>query len=284
MRTETPRAAAPRRAPATTAPAGSGRRTSYRASSSERRAPARKAATSRATSSGVWPRGVSVWSRIAIGRRHPTSPCVSHTACAGATMRWGPTSASLERRMKHTAHGWWLEEAGPARPAPALDGEQTADLAIVGGGYTGMWTAWHALAAEPGMRVTILEADRCGHGPSGRNGGFCESLWVAIARLREEVGDAAALALAGASSESVGAIGRWCEEEGVDAWFRRAPYLLTATSDATEGAGLAAAEAAAALGAAERVRCVDADEVRARCASPHFRGGILIADSATVQP
>jgi len=186
--------------------------------------------------------------------------------------------------MKHTAHGWWLEEAGPARPAPALDGEHTADLAIVGGGYTGMWTAWHALAAEPGMRVTILEADRCGHGPSGRNGGFCESLWVAIARLREEVGDAAALALAGASSESVDAIGRWCEEEGVDAWFRRAPYLLTATSDATEGAGLAAAEAAAALGAAERVRCVDADEVRARCASPHFRGGILIADSATVQP
>jgi glycine/D-amino acid oxidase-like deaminating enzyme len=186
--------------------------------------------------------------------------------------------------MKHTAHGWWLEEAGPAEPALRLEGEHTADVAIVGGGYTGMWTAWHALAAEPGARVLLLEADRCGHGPSGRNGGFCESLWVAIARLRDELGDAAALELAEASRESVEAIGRWCEEEAVDAWFRRAPYLLAGTSEATQGAGSAAAHAAAALGAPERVQRVSVEEVRARCNSPLFRDGTVVPDSATVQP
>ena len=186
--------------------------------------------------------------------------------------------------MRHTAHGWWLEEAGPVAALPQLEGERTADVVVVGGGYTGMWTAWHLLEAEPGTRVAVLEADICGHGPSGRNGGFCESLWIAIARLRERLGDARARALANASSESVQAIGRFCEDQGVDAWYRRAPYLLAATSPVNDDAGLAAAEAAAAVGEPGRVVPVDAAAVRARCASPVLRGGIMIPDSATVQP
>ena len=102
--------------------------------------------------------------------------------------------------------------------APAA-GDLEADAVIVGGGYTGLWTAWQLL--ERGARVVLLEADVCGHGPSGRNGGFCETLWSNLPSLRERFDDERALAACRASSDSVSAIGAWCEQEGVDAWFRR---------------------------------------------------------------
>jgi glycine/D-amino acid oxidase-like deaminating enzyme len=186
--------------------------------------------------------------------------------------------------MLHSAHGWWLEEAGRVEPRPPLTGDLDVDVAIVGGGYTGMWTAWHVLAAEPEARVAILEADVCGHGPSGRNGGFCETLWVQLPRLRELLSDADARAVAEASADSVRAIGAWCEAEGVDAWYRHAPFMLASTAPGTEGRWQAIAAAARAVGAPEQAREVDGDELRRHCDSPAFVRGLVLRDSATVQP
>jgi len=74
---------------------------------------------------------------------------------------------------------WWLREAlaheqfgGP--PTPPLHADTTADVLILGGGYTGMWTAWFLKERDAGIDVVLLEADICGGGPSGRNGGFCD--------------------------------------------------------------------------------------------------------------
>src|SRR3712207_9052870 len=104
--------------------------------------------------------------------------------------------------MRHSARSWWLDEAGGVeRPAPPLAGDVVADVAVVGGGYTGMWAAWH-LAAE-GASVALLEADLCGHGPSGRNGGFVEDKWLSLPALRARVGDAGAPAV-GRAEEEVG--------------------------------------------------------------------------------
>jgi glycine/D-amino acid oxidase-like deaminating enzyme len=155
-------------------------------------------------------------------------------------------------------------------------------VVVIGGGYTGMWTAWHLL--ESGARVALLEAGICGHGPSGRNGGFCESMWMSAPILRERFGDRAARELLDASSETVGQIGAWCDAQGVDAWFDQSGYLCVSTAPAFDEVGAEAARAAAALGAPDRVVELSADEVRARCASPVFRGGVLIPDFATVQP
>ena len=119
--------------------------------------------------------------------------------------------------MLHTRHGWWLQDAGPVTPTRPLEGEARADVAIVGGGYLGMWTAWQLLQLEPTLDVVLLEAAVCGHGPSGRNGGFCETLWGDAPTLRAHAGDAAALAVCRASEEAVHGIGAWCEENGVDA-------------------------------------------------------------------
>jgi glycine/D-amino acid oxidase-like deaminating enzyme len=180
----------------------------------------------------------------------------------------------------HDAHGWWLREAGGAEPVAPAAGELSADVVVIGGGYAGMWTTWHLL--EHGARVVLLEADVCGHGPSGRNGGFCETLWSNLPSLRERFGDERALAACEASSDSVRAIGEWCEAEGVDAWFRQGGFVETSTSEAQDAA-IDEIVGAAAI-APGKVLPLDAAAVRARCDSRRFRKGLLVSDDATVQP
>ena len=186
--------------------------------------------------------------------------------------------------MLHTRHGWWLEEAGEVTPTRPLGGDATADVVIVGGGFLGLWTAWHLLDLEPGLDILVLEAAVCGHGPSGRNGGFCETLWGDAPTLRESAGDAAALAVCRGSEDAVRGIGAWCEANEVDAWYRQAPMLRVATTESQVGSWDGIVDAVAALGAPEEVVSVSADEVRARCASPLFLGGALYRLNATVQP
>jgi glycine/D-amino acid oxidase-like deaminating enzyme len=199
--------------------------------------------------------------------------------------------------MKHTAHGYWLDEAGAVQPMPELVGERSADILVIGGGYTGMWAAWQVKALEPEARVVLLEAETCGAGPSGRNGGFCNVMWFSLPNMRVRWGDVAALAVARASREAVAGIGSFCREQEVDAWFRHAGYLQVSTTPAHDGAWDEAVAACRELGEArpavmaseklggrEAVRPANAAEVAARCASPAFRGGAFYPDAATVQP
>ena len=186
--------------------------------------------------------------------------------------------------MRHTRHGWWLEEAGEVVPTRPLDGDASADVVVVGGGYLGLWTAWQLLELEPSLDVLLLEAEVCGHGPSGRNGGFCETLWPDAAILRERSGDAAALAVCRASEDAVRDVGAWCEANDVDAWYRPAPMLRVATTESQLGSWDAVVRAATELGAPDEVVTLGAEEARARCDSPLFLGGALFRLNATVQP
>ncbi|HVY97300.1 MAG TPA: FAD-dependent oxidoreductase [Solirubrobacterales bacterium] len=187
--------------------------------------------------------------------------------------------------MQHTRLGYWIEEAGPVEPAPPLRGEVEADVAIVGGGFTGLWTAWHLRQLEPGARVVLLEAEEvCGRGPSGRNGGFCNGMWLSLASMRKRWGEAPALAIARAAERSVREIGEFCEAEGVDAWFRPAGYVHVATALAQEGAWLPSLEACRELGAPEAIEPLSREQMAARCRSPLFGAGAVCPGSATVQP
>src|SRR5262245_14226569 len=113
--------------------------------------------------------------------------------------------------MHHDAHGWWIAEAGaPPLLAPLAGGPGAAGVGVVGGASPGRWAAWHA--AEAGASVMVLEAGRCGHGPSGRNGGFVSSLALNRPSLSERYGAAAAAEVVAQSQASVRAIGAWCEE------------------------------------------------------------------------
>ena len=143
------------------------------------------------------------WTRRTARRRTPQRPARADRAPrrAGGVGRRRRDAVSAGRapgaRSRHTslmadrhhAHGYWLEEAGPVEPAPPLEGDARADVVIVGGGYTGLWTAWHLKRLEPEARVVLLEAGVCGDGPSGRNGGFCNALWFGLPAMRDRFGD-----------------------------------------------------------------------------------------------
>jgi glycine/D-amino acid oxidase-like deaminating enzyme len=187
--------------------------------------------------------------------------------------------------MRHTRLGYWIEEAGEVAPRPPLAGELEADVLVVGGGYSGMWTAWYARQLEPEARIVLLESELvCGHGPSGRNGGFCNGMWLSLASMRDRWGAEGALETAHAAQQAVGRIGGFCEEQGVDAWFQPAGYVQVSTAPAHDGAWQRALDACRELSVPEMLRPLSAEEVAERCKSPAFRAGVISPTSATVQP
>jgi len=184
---------------------------------------------------------------------------------------------------------WWLEEAlalpeFAGEPAPALRGDATADVVILGGGYTGMWTAWFLLERSPNLAIVLLEADICGGGPSGRNGGFCDGWWGHLGDMVKTFGEAGALELLMTMGRSPTEIGAWCQANGVDAWFTHAGDLAVATNPTHEGKWLPTLALAERLGVRDEYEVLTRSQVRARCASPAFGGGMLIHDAANVQP
>jgi glycine/D-amino acid oxidase-like deaminating enzyme len=186
--------------------------------------------------------------------------------------------------VKHDAHGYWLAEAPGVEAAPQLVGARDADVVVVGGGYTGMWAAWHVKQLEPEAKVVLLEADRCGFGPSGRNGGFCNLMWFSLPNMRQRWGDAEALAVARAAEGAAAGIGEFCAAEGVDAWFRPGGYLQVSTAEAHDGVWAAALAACEELGVGDAIEALSPEQVAERCASPAFRGGAFYPEAATVQP
>jgi glycine/D-amino acid oxidase-like deaminating enzyme len=182
---------------------------------------------------------------------------------------------------------WWLEEARQHRDdeaAPPLTGAIDVDIAVVGAGYTGLWTALALREREPGLHVAVLEARRIGDGPSGRNGGFLHGYWSSLPSLRAAVGDAGALAVARASSGIVPAVRSLLDRRGEDVWLREGGLLKVAATEAEEAAVQRSLDAARELGVAEEAIPLAREEVRRRIDSPRFRRGVFFSDGAIVQP
>ncbi|HYM52055.1 MAG TPA: FAD-dependent oxidoreductase [Candidatus Dormibacteraeota bacterium] len=198
------------------------------------------------------------------------------------------TSADLALRPGHGERSPWLREAmaaeGDPPPAPPPRRHLEVDVAIVGGGYTGLWTAYQLTERAPELRIAILEQDICGGGPSGRNGGFVNGWWDELDTLVDLYGEERALAAAREVAGSVHAIRAWCEQHGVDAHFRRGGMLTVSTTPLHDDRMDGTLETVARLGVPEAYVGLTPDEVRTRCDSPRFRNGALMADGATVHP
>ncbi len=176
------------------------------------------------------------------------------------------------------------EAAVPAFDAGPLTGRHDADVAIVGGGYTGLWTALQLIDRAPQLRIVVLEQDICGAGPSGRNGGFVNGWWDELATMVDLYGAEGAVAAAREVAGSVDAIGDWCAVNGVRAHYRRGGMLTVSTTPLHDGAWRGSLAACRELGVADEFVELTAAEVAERCRSPRFRGGALMRGGATVQP
>jgi glycine/D-amino acid oxidase-like deaminating enzyme len=175
---------------------------------------------------------------------------------------------------------YWLEEAPPEPPSLPLRGVADADVAIVGGGYTGLWTALALAERAPDLRVVLLEADACGSGASGRNGGFLHGYWSRLPLLRERFGDEAAIRLARAAEGAAAAVRALGEDVGLVEGG-----MLKVSAAPAQDAGVDALVAAAAeLGVPEEAVPLSRRQVAERCDSPRFRRGALVRHGATVQP
>lgn len=166
---------------------------------------------------------------------------------------------------------------------PALTGGQEADVCVVGGGYTGLWTAISIKERDPSAVVTLLEARECGFGASGRNSGFVLSYWPKIDGLMTMLGRERAVRLARASSEAILEIEAFCERHQIAADFVQSGWYWTATSSAQLGSWSAMLETLGELGEGG-FREVDRDELRERTGSDIYLGGVHDASAAAIQP
>jgi putative aminophosphonate oxidoreductase len=182
----------------------------------------------------------------------------------------------------HRSH--WLREVLPGEEdCPALVGDEPADVAIVGGGLVGLWTALRIKERDPACDVVVLERDVCGGGASGRNGGFVMSWWPKLASLARVCGRDDAVALARASETAIDEIGRYLDEHAIDAAFHRGGWLWTATSAVQMGAWEPLMRLCEEVGAQPFVR-LEPEEVARRSGSDRHLAGVLEPAVATVQP
>ena len=131
-----------------------------------------------------------------------------------------------------TAPLWW-DDADHTVRRPALTGDVEADVVVVGGGFTGLWTAFHLQRLDPSLRVVVLEAEHVGFGASGRNGGWVSALYpVGLDTIAKEHGTAATHELVAALRESVDDLGALAADEGIDCGFRKGGSVVVARGPA----------------------------------------------------
>jgi glycine/D-amino acid oxidase-like deaminating enzyme len=173
-------------------------------------------------------------------------------------------------------------------PREALAGDVRADVAIVGAGLTGLWTAYYLLRSDPTLRVVVLERETAGFGASGRNGGWASALFPAsldkVAALPGSGRDAA-LALHAAMRASVDEVGRAAAAEGIDAHFAKGGTISLARSRAQLRSARADVEHARDWGRdTDDLRLLSATEARERLAATHVLGATYTPDCAAIHP
>ncbi len=133
---------------------------------------------------------------------------------------------------------FWLNQAlelDPGAPAPPLDGDLSCDVCIVGGGYTGLWTALELKEREPSLDVVLIEADVCGAGGSGANVGFALTSWVQFLLLEKMCGAEGAKRICETSVVDIARIGALAEAHGADIGYRKDGVIWGATCQAQSG-------------------------------------------------
>jgi glycine/D-amino acid oxidase-like deaminating enzyme len=180
---------------------------------------------------------------------------------------------------------YWLETAGDLAPRPSLDGTTDADVAILGAGYTGLWTAFYLLRRQPGLRVVIAEGEIAGFGASGRNGAWCApDLNISMDRLARLHGEDGARRVQQATYDAVDEVGRAAAEAGMDAGFHKGGELLVARGPHHVPAIEAAYRDYERHGFGDRYRLLDAAGVAEKVRIAGAVAGLWSPTAAVIHP
>jgi glycine/D-amino acid oxidase-like deaminating enzyme len=189
--------------------------------------------------------------------------------------------------MSYRDLSFWMsgvdDDLAPREPLP---GDRDVDVAIVGAGYTGLWTAYYLSVADPSLRIAVLEKEIAGFGASGRNGGWCSALFpTSLQALARRHGRDAAIAMQRAMYSTVDEVGRVVAAEGIDCHWRRGGTVTLARTEAQLGRARAAVAEARTYGFDEGdLVLLDAAEAATRCAADGVRGGTFTPHCATIHP
>ncbi len=181
---------------------------------------------------------------------------------------------------------FWLQQALDQEqdaPCPPLSADIRCDVCIVGGGYTGLWTALMIKEQAPQLEVVLIEADICGAGASGRNGGCALSWSARYFTLERLFGAAEAVRLVRESESSIAAIGDYCAANGIYCDYRMDGTLYTASNAAQLG-GTDAVIAALARQGINSFERLALEQVQQRAGSARHLEGWFSPAAATVQP
>ena len=180
---------------------------------------------------------------------------------------------------------FWMKEAfaHDTETSAPLDGDTRFDVCVVGGGYTGLWTALRIKEASPGTTVAIVEAEHCGAGGSGANAGFVAAYWAHFPTFQRLAGTDEAIRLCRAAAEVSHEIERLALDHGFDVQLMRNGTIWGATCEAQMG-GLEASMDALEKQQEHPYQRLNAEEIEALTGVTGYLGGVLETDNCTVQP
>ncbi|HEV2127158.1 MAG TPA: FAD-dependent oxidoreductase [Thermomicrobiales bacterium] len=183
-------------------------------------------------------------------------------------------------------YSFWLETCGDdLTPRPPLDSSIDVDIAILGGGFTGLWTAYYLLSKEPSLNVAIVEAEIAGFGASGRNGGWCFAGFpVSPVTLLQSHGYDAARLVSLEMYKAVDEVGRVTREEGIDAHYAKGGELEIARAAYDLPKLQKMYDEFRAIGLEDHYRLLDAEETTERINVARAAGSFHNREGAVIQP
>jgi len=181
---------------------------------------------------------------------------------------------------------WHATSGGSWSPRAALDGDTDCDVAVVGAGFTGLWTAYYLAEADPSLRIVVIESETAGFGASGRNGGWCSALFPAsLPSLERLAGRDAALAQHREMRATVDEVVRVARAEGIEADVVKAGTITLARSRPQWQRAQQEVAAARTWGRdGTDVRLLGREESETRLRATRTRGATFTPDCAAIHP
>ncbi len=193
----------------------------------------------------------------------------------------------MAARVDYRRLSFWHDTVpGTLEPGDRLAGDLDADVAIVGAGFTGLWTAYYLSRADPGLRIVVCEKEIAGFGASGRNGGWCSALFPAsLGKLERMAGRDAAVAMYRAMQETVDEIGQVAADEGIDChWAKGGTVQLARSATQLERASQEVGEARAFGFGEQDLRLLTAQEASKLAGAAGVLGGTFTPHCAAIHP